>query len=282
MSYDPRPSLKLLRVGHCLAPKALTAKGASWRITSFPAGVALIDHPDAGSILFDTGYGSAFMEATNSFPERIYRWLTPVRLADHEVLPRQLTRLGISQPDLVFFSHLHADHAAGFFDLEDAPERLITSTKAIDGLKEGRIRSLRSGCPRGLRDRLRKLSFKTIEQHKSVDLAVFGLAAFGVGFDLLNDGSVIAVSLPGHGHGQFGLYLPKLVDGAAFLIADAAWSLAALRNNTPPPFATLHGLGDAKAYLKTFKALRDLHLSQPDLRLIASHCSESFSGGAHI
>ena len=273
---DLRPHLTLLRVGHCRAPEAATAIGASWRFTSFPAGVAVIRHPRRGTILFDSGYGAAFRQATQPFPERIYRWLTPVHLSTHETLPKQLAARGIGQPDLVVLSHLHADHVAGLFDLAQMPARVQTSSKAIDGLDVGRISSLRTGCPAGLRDRLRRLPLERTEDSAQVDLNAFGLGAFGVGYDLLADGSMIAVPLPGHGVGQFGLYLPTLSNGPAFLVADAAWSVAALRQNTPPPVSTLRRLGHAESYLRTFAALRDLHLSQPELRLVPSHCPESF------
>lgn len=268
--------LDLFRVGHCLSPAALTAQGASWRIAEFPAGVALLHHPQQGAILFDSGYGESFFRATHRLPERIYRWLTPVRLAEQQRLTRQLRKRGVTRPDLVILSHLHGDHAAGLFDLESRDLPVITSVAAQAGLDAGRFASLKAGCPRLLRDQLRAQQMGLIEAHPQISLPADELGAFRYGHDLFANGQMITIPLPGHGQGQFGLYLPKLASGPAFLIADAAWSLQALRQNSPPPRAMLNRLGDAARYLETFAALRQLQQIRPDLRLIPSHCPETF------
>lgn len=276
MSGDRLLKLDLFRVGYCRAPAAMTAKSASLRIDSFPAGVALIHHPHRGSVLFDTGYGPSFFRATAGFPERFYRWLTPVCLPAAERLPVQLAKRGIERPDLVILSHLHADHVAGLFDLPEVPWRVLSSLGAVEGLDRGRIASLKAGCPIGLRDPLRRKSMQLIENFPVMPLVSDELGPFDSGYDVLEDGSIIAVPLPGHGRGQFGLYLPRLEDGPAFLIADAAWSVQALDENRPPPRITLNRLGDAAQYLQTFAALRRLRKARPDLRLIPAHCATNF------
>ena len=268
--------LRFLRIGHCLGPKALTERGGAWALGRFPAMAALIQHPLHGTILFDTGYGAAFFAATRGLPERFYRWFTPVRLPKGEALPQQLAALGVATPDLVVLSHLHGDHVAGLFDLGPLDMPLLTSREAIEGLGLGRLASLRAGCPKGLRDRLRALPLQSIEDRAEVDLTPFHMGAFGKGRDLLGDGSLIAIALPGHGCGQFGLLLPQSALGPVFLIADAAWSGRALRENRPPPATVLRRLGDLAAYERSFAALRALGQSWPELRLIASHCPETF------
>lgn len=95
-------AVELFSIGYCTAPLATTEQGATWKKRRFPAGVALIRHPFAGNILFDTGYGASFWQATQPFPERIYRWLTPAFLPENEQLRHQLYRLGVEKPDLVF------------------------------------------------------------------------------------------------------------------------------------------------------------------------------------
>ncbi|MDO5657376.1 MAG: MBL fold metallo-hydrolase [Paracoccus sp. (in: a-proteobacteria)] len=265
--------LRLLRVGSCSAPARLARPGARGR-ARFPALIAVISHPERGEILFDTGYGRSFFVATDPFPERIYRWLTPVSLPEEEALPQQLARLGVT-PDLVILSHLHADHVAGLFDLERVPQ-VVTSGAALDHLAAlGRIGALRAGCPKGLRDRLLAAGIARIEARAQAALpeCLHGLAA--TGHDLLGDGSILTVDLPGHGTGQFGLFLPRTPHGPVLLGADAAWSIEALRRNHPPPRAVLAQLGDAAAYLRSFAALHDLHRARPDIALLFSHCPEA-------
>lgn len=276
MCGDPRLGLELLRIGHCRAPAALTARGAGWWVESYPAGAALIRHPRLGNILFDTGYGASFFHATAAFPERLYRWLTPVHLREGEHLPRQLHKRGIKTPDMVILSHLHADHVAGLFDLPMQPSRVLASAAAVQALKLERLASLRAGCPLGLRNGLRRISMQFAEDFPAVPLASHGLGPFKTGYDILNDGSAIVIPLPGHACGQIGLYLPHLEGGPAFLIADATWSIQALRENRPPPRLTLGRLGNAAEYLDTFNVLHKLQRLRPDLRLIPSHCPQSF------
>ncbi|NPD16546.1 MBL fold metallo-hydrolase [Xinfangfangia sp. D13-10-4-6] len=273
------PEIIPFRVGHCSAPARLSRRDAGWGPIRFPAGVVLIRHPTLGDILFDSGYGRAFFDATAPFPERIYRWLTPVTLPEDQHLTRQLARLN-ARPATVILSHLHADHIAGLFDLPQPPGRVLTSRSAWTHMQAGsRIATLRAGCPEGLRRQLSRLSPDFIEDLPRVP-APPGLDAIGIFHALDPQASLLAVALPGHGHGQFGLFLPettpKTTRGPAFLIADAAWSLAALRDNAPPPDSTLRRLGDAQAYLQTFTALSALMRARPDISFYPSHCPEAF------
>lgn len=266
------PELLPLRIGHCRGPEALTRRGGRWRIATFPAGAGLIRHWQ-GDVLFDSGYGAAFWRATRSLPERLYRWTTPATLRVDERLPEQLGRLN-ARPALVVLSHLHADHVSGLFDIPEVP--VLTSRAAFDALAQGgRIATLKSGMPDPLRRRLRALNPRFVEDCPQVAPPP-GFAGFGPIHDVLNDGQMLAVPLPGHGAGQFGLFLPETPKGPQFLIADAAWSRAALRDDAPPPDATLKRLGDRAAYLQTFARLRRLMADRPDITLWPSHCDEAF------
>lgn len=266
------PELLPLRIGHCRGPEALTRRGGRWRIATFPAGAGLIRHWQ-GDVLFDSGYGAAFWRATRSLPERLYRWTTPATLRVDERLPEQLGRLN-ARPALVVLSHLHADHVSGLFDIPEVP--VLTSRAAFDALAQGgRIATLKSGMPDPLRRRLRALNPRFVEDCPQVAPPP-GFAGFGPIHDVLNDGQMLAVPLPGHGAGQFGLFLPETPKGPQFLIADAAWSRAALRDDAPPPDATLKRLGDRAAYLQTFARLRRLMAERPEITLWPSHCAEAF------
>ncbi|AGT08275.1 MBL fold metallo-hydrolase [Paracoccus aminophilus] len=271
------PELFLLQIGHCRAPEILSRRKGRLRPVDFPAGAALILHPRHGAILFDTGYGRAFFEATAGFPERLYRWMTPATLPEAARLPQQLARFGIDTPDLVILSHLHADHVAGYFDLTTAPT-VLTSREAFEALdRGGRLATLKAGCPEPLRQRLKALRPSFIENCAPPDLIPEGFADFAGLRDIFGDGSVLAVPLPGHGIGQFGLFLPETSTGPQFLIADAAWSLRALRENAPPPNMSVMSLGNKGNYLKTFLNLRMLSCVRSDIRLLPSHCAETFS-----
>ena len=121
-SSGHRVQVHLLRVGHCRHCERMTYRAGRWRIIQFPSICALLLHPQQGVALFDTGYAERFFSATQAFPERLYRWITPMTLPPEETLTAQLARLGLRPADIrvCFISHLHADHIAGLRDLPQA------------------------------------------------------------------------------------------------------------------------------------------------------------------
>ncbi|MCV2445867.1 MBL fold metallo-hydrolase [Paracoccus sp. DMF] len=255
--------LTTLKIGACRAPAwGAGLPGAGF--ATFPALATLVE-TESACVLVDCGYGPAFFAATRDFPARLYRWLTPVRLPEGERLPRQLPRL----PDRVFLTHMHADHSAGLIDLP-AGIPVMASAEAIAALHApGDLASLRAGCPARLRDAIRARDPQPVEACAQV---ATGLPEFPQGRDLLGDGRLIAVPLPGHGTGQMGLWLPE---AARFLVADAAYGRAPLRANRLPPGPVLARLGDAHAYRRTFARLRALMLRRPDITIDPSHCPEA-------
>lgn len=255
--------LTTLKIGECRAPAwgaGLPGLGGA----TFPALATLVE-TESACVLVDTGYGPAFFAATRGFPARLYRWLTPVRLPAQEQLLRRLPRL----PDLVFLTHMHADHSAGLIDLP-AGIPVTASAAAIAELRAlGDLASIRAACPPHLRDAILARDPQPVEACVAVPT---GLPEFPQGHDLLGDGRLIAVPLPGHGTGQMGLWLPE---AARFLVADAAYGRAQLRANRLPPGPVLARLGDAAAYRRTFARLRALMLRRPDITIDPSHCPET-------
>lgn len=255
--------LTTMKIGWCRAP-AWGAGQGGLRPATFPA-LATLVHTEAATVLVDCGYGPAFWQATASFPARFYRWLTPATLPESQRLERQLPRL----PDLVMLTHLHADHVAGLAELP-AHIPVVVSEEALAHLRGlSGWGAARAACPPLLRDMLLSRRISVIEGRP---LRATGLPGFPHGRDLLGDGRLIAVPLPGHGSGQLGLWIPEV---ARFLIADAAYSRAALRENRMPPPSVLRRLGDAAAYARTFAALRALMLERPDITQVPSHCPEA-------
>lgn len=268
-----RVALRGFRVGHCRHPQVMTIQGGRWAPVDFPALAFLIRHPDEGQILFDTGYDPAFWHATQSFPERLYRWTTPPQLAPGEALADQLAAIGVMPGDIrhLVLSHFHADHMAGTHRFPNARIhaaqsgwQVMCAGSRFAGVRRGMLRAL---APRDFLARVR-----WFEDAASIALPA-DCAPFSDSCDLLGDGSLRAVPLPGHCPGHWGLLLRDDA-GLHFLVADAAWSSAAIRTDTPPPRLTATLLGDAATGRAT---LHDLHLlsqRNPDIRLTPSHCAE--------
>ena len=263
--------LDLVETGSCRHPEIATLRGGSLRPGTFPSLVGVIAHPQEGTVLFDTGYDPAFLEATEPFPERLYRWLTPPRITSP--IADWLERRAIPLGDIrhIVLSHFHGDHASGLARFEKA--RIHCARAGLRSVwKRGRLAALAAGTPDGLLppDLAERCSF--FEDQPIVRLAR-DLLPFETGADVLGDGSILAVPLPGHCPGHWGIVLRE-PRGLHFLVADAAWSSRAIRENRPPPRLTAALLGAAEAGRRTLAALHALRKRNPDLRLTPSHCAE--------
>ncbi len=267
-------SVELLRAGHCVHPRGSTIQGGGLRLAIFPALTALLSHPLEGPILFDTGYDPTFMTTTARFPERLYRWLAPPSLQPGEEVAAQLARRGIDPRSLshVIVSHFHADHVAG---LRHFPKATIHCARA--GLaplgSAGRLGSLMRGTPTGILPADIEARARFFEDGHRVGLP-HDLAPFGEGTDVLGDGSLVAVALPGHCPGHWGLVVRDAEVGLHFLVGDAAWSSEAIRRNCPPPRLAAMLLGDVRSGRETLARLHDLRTRNPDIVLTPSHCPE--------
>ena len=261
--------LTLLTAGFCTAPEAAAVAGGQWRPRRFPAGIALVEGHDAGPILFDTGYAPRFFDATRPFPYRLYRWTTPTTVRPDETAAAQLAARGIAPHALrhVVLSHLHADHVAGLRDFPNAAIHVLPEAAAfVRGLRG--LRAVRAGfIPALLPD---DFATRVRSPERRVALPA-GLAPFRDGFDLFGDGRILGVPLPGHAPGQMGLYLEPAGGPPTLLAADAAWTLAAVRENAPLPRVGRAILHDAAAARETQGRLHRLMAARPDLRVVLSH-----------
>lgn len=275
MPSPDAPALQWTRyeVGHCRHPECMVRRGGRWSAQPFPSLAFRLRHPQVGDVLFDTGYSRHFLRATQRFPERLYRMVTPVRLRKDECLRTQLAAEGIAATDVrgIVLSHLHGDHVGGLLDFPNAP--LWCAQDGWHDLQaRGRLAALRIGLlPALLGDGFatRCIWIDTCATRALPD----ALSAFGHGHDLLGDGSLLAVPLPGHAAGHCGVVF-RDADGIVFLVGDAAWSSAALRDAAPPPSVTTAWLGRTDTYRATFDRLVALLRDAPGVRVVPSHCVE--------
>src|SRR5215217_3345712 len=141
-----RCRVHILRAGACSHPQVMTRRDGSLKPVEFPALAALILHPDEGAILFDTGYDPAFFEATRTWPEILYRWMTPVDLKPGEAVAEQLPRFGVGPEAVraVVVSHFHGDHVAGLHRFPNA--RIFCARAGLEQVhKDGRFARVRQG-----------------------------------------------------------------------------------------------------------------------------------------
>ena len=149
---------RLYEAGYCTHPERATKAGGSLRACEFPALVTVLRHPGHGVVLFDTGYSRHFFHATERFPERLYRMVTPVHMHEGAALSVQLEREGIpaSAVAWVVVSHLHGDHIGGLADFPHSKIALsreawhdMQSRSRIGALSMGLLPELVDGQARG-------------------------------------------------------------------------------------------------------------------------------------
>ncbi|MEJ6402137.1 MBL fold metallo-hydrolase [Yoonia sp. 2307UL14-13] len=214
--------------------RGLILRGGGMARVRLKVRVGLIEHPRWGPVLIDAGYGPQVSQAPGrSLALRIYARLLRFKinplesplalLADHGYLPDDVR--------VVLLTHLHADHIAYLNDLPNAT--FVIHDHVHGDLRQGVFNEL---LPADFAGRCRML------QEHPTQILPFDL---GEGFDVLGDGSVLGVPLPGHAPGHYGLCFPG---GRPLLYgADLQWLCAAVIEGRTPGFpASWIGEGRAR------------------------------------
>ena len=258
-------------------PRHLRLPASLGRPLRFPAGWALIEHPVHGALLFDCGYGAAARTAMQGGLRRIYRHAIGACCAPGADPSRLLASIGLRAEDVghVVLSHFHPDHVGGLREFPAAA--CIAHADAWQQVRDGgRCNHLHSQIwrellPSDLAARLRLLDGAGKSPLHGA------LAVFGHGWDLFDDGSLLAFELPGHAAGQIGLALD--VGGRrVLLVADAFWRREQLDQlRAPHWWVRLLAIRDARAYDATLQRLRVFRNANPDAWIIPAHCAATLA-----
>ncbi len=262
----------ILDTGYCLAWEHHVLQGGARRRIECHSLVALLQHPQHGWLLWDTGYAPRMLEATAHLPFSLYQRVTPLRVRPEWAVKSQLGRLGLETQAIrrIIISHFHADHIAGLRDFPGA--ELIVSQAAYDDMRGRKgLAALRRGIiptliPDDFRERATLLSA----------FADDPIPALGNAHDLFGDGSLKLVALPGHARGQIGL-LAQTERGPLFFVADACWLSRSIRERRPPHRVTHLFVDDPGSVSATIDCLHEFCQRCPDVTLIPSHCPEAYA-----
>lgn len=177
-------------------------------------------HPQQGLILIDTGYGPAVCQRpARGIAMRIYAKLLGIRMLEDSGPAAVLARSGFSTDDvsMVILTHFHADHIARLDEFPRA--RIVASGAGHTKLQHmSRLGQWHNGFFRELLPSNFEARLEPTETFSACDLP-FGL---GRGYDILDDGSCLAVPLDGHAVGHFGILWPKSNPPLLFA-ADTQW-----------------------------------------------------------
>ena len=211
------------------ARERLVLKGGGWGRLDIPIRYGLWQHARFGPVLIDTGYSSRVTsDAKRGVGLKLYNALLRPQLIEVNAPLRRLSALGFGPGDVtrIVLTHFHADHVAGLHDFPDA--HILASADAFATLSRmSRLQQLHNVyypelLPADFAGRL-----LPIEDCPPAELP-YGL---GHGFDLFRDGSLLAVPLPGHALGHFGLLWPEQ---ALLYAVDAQWLLRAIMERRLP------------------------------------------------
>ncbi|PDW04567.1 MBL fold metallo-hydrolase [Candidatus Viridilinea mediisalina] len=265
--------LTLFDSGYCFVPEWQVLRGGRRQRFACHALAALLEHPQYGLLLFDTGYAPRMLDATEAWPFRLYRYMTPLYLRHELALVEQLQARGIGPEAIrmLIISHFHADHVAG---LRDFPQARIVAERAAlyQALQLRGVAALRRGLVPALHPP--DLAQRTI----CADNFPAGpeLPHLGPSRDLFGDGSLLLVALPGHARGQLGA-LVQSNSGPVLLVADGAWTSRSIRELRPPSRLTNLLVDDRRAVATTLARLHAFAHNHPEVRIVPCHCPECFA-----
>jgi glyoxylase-like metal-dependent hydrolase (beta-lactamase superfamily II) len=165
----------------------------------------------------------------------------------------------------VILTHFHADHVGGVRDFSGA--RFHFSADALEPLMamQPLRQTIHAFLPELLPDDFSDRSNPFAADGFSAD-NVLGLSLH----DVLGDGSIHLVQLPGHAVGHCGVFIPDADGGPLLWAADAYWHHCEIEQRIrplPPARMLLH---DGRACERTKEALR--RLSGRGIRIPACHC----------
>ncbi|HEU4976092.1 MAG TPA: N-acyl homoserine lactonase family protein [Baekduia sp.] len=219
----------------------------------------VVRHPEAGTIVVDTGFHADAVRAPRrefgallSVP---FRALTPAAEPfDAQLRQRSVDPAAIRQ---VVMTHLHLDHTSGL--------RLLPEAEVVCDRREWEAAHRRGAAARGyVAHHLTPVAGRL----RLLDVERDGAPADGFAHtvDLLGDGSVVLLSTPGHTPGHLSVLL-RLADGGQVLLAgDAVYARASVDDGALPLLTD-----DDEAYRASVARLRAFAAAKPDVPIVPSH-----------
>ena len=237
-----------LRTANMLAPPDFLQRprGPLWQLRglgvhvprsrwmTLPIPCFLVEHPEAGSFLLDTGLHASVADDPAENLGRVAKLLYTIDMGAEDAAPAQLRARGVDPAAiaLVVMTHLHYDHASGATQFPQAT--LLVERREWEAAQSG-------GLLQGYHG-----------PHLDPALNWRGIDVEGEA-DLFGDGSVRLLHTPGHTPGHLSVLL-RLESGERLLLcADAAYARQTLERRMVPLF-----LADESAYLASLDRLATL------------------------
>lgn len=258
--------------GYCVAHENIVNPKQGKGKCKFYAVWALLQIPEVGNVLFDTGYSYAFTDATKKFPARFYRWATPFFLGEKESAASKLQQLNLSTNDIdyVILSHFHADHIAGIKDFPNSKiicsktaHQEVLSTSGFKAVSKGILHGL---LPQGYEKRI--IYVEDIAKHVCVNN--FGITEY----QLWERQDFKLLSLPGHARGMLGFEL-KQPNKHIVYATDASWSYDCYKQGILPRKIVKLFFDSWKDFTETIDKLKAYENAHPGVTILFTHCTKT-------
>lgn len=219
-----------------------------------PVFAFLVDHPEKGRILFDTGLHQSFAgRRFGNFGPLLGTMVKTKTEAGMDVVS-QLGKIGLSTADIhtIVLSHLHLDHPSSLPNFRNHDHCRVY----VNAAELKKARAPWSSLKGYVRSHLKGIEFNPLQFHTSLE-------PFPYVCDFLGDGSVFLLATPGHTPGHLSVVL-NLERGPVLLTFDAAHRRANFTEEIPP-------VGDHSQALDSLRKLKAFAFENRDIRVIFSH-----------
>lgn len=219
----------------------------------------LIKHGET-TLLFDTGLGS---QVAQQYEQDMPYWARPFfKYSEPVVTARsQLDQAGVAPVQTIIISHSHWDHASG---LGDFPQATVMLPPAELDVVHHAGDSFTGAWPS-------QVGLPTIKW-QTFDFKPVPFEGFAASLDWFGDGSVVLVPMAGHTPGSVGAFVKVDSGRRYFLVGDAVWSAAALKEGRPKFWAARWMVDkDIDQTQQVIDLIRAAVARDPALTVVPSH-----------
>lgn len=248
--------------GRLAWPRFLATPRSRWIPLPIPA--FLVEHPEAGPVMIDTGIHPSVATDPKQNLGRFGAAIYDTEMEPGQAAGAQLKARGIDPEALetVVMTHLHSDHASGV-------SQFPAATFVLDKREwDAAIR------PRGDLRGYHHLQFDHAFDWRTIDYEapeIDSFETFGGSVDLFGDGSIRLLSTPGHTLGHQSVLL-RLDGREALLCGDAAYLRRTISDSVAPLITH-----DEHQFWRSLKEIRRFAGQTPGLLVIPGHDGEAWA-----